>query len=50
MDDFEDAAVAAVAETSGSAFVVTRNIVDFAKSLVAAITPADFLSQHAPPS
>jgi len=32
LEDFEDAAVAAVAEASGSAFVVTRNIGDFAQS------------------
>lgn len=48
MDDFEDAAVAAIAETSDSAFVVTRNVGDFTQSPVAAITPADFLSRHAP--
>jgi hypothetical protein len=48
MDDFEDAVVAAVAAASGSAFVVTRNVGDFAQSPIAAIAPADFLSQHAP--
>ncbi len=48
LEDFEDAVVAAVAAASGSAFVVTRNVGDFAQSPVAAITPADFLSQHAP--
>jgi hypothetical protein len=42
-DDFEDAAVVAVAEASGSTFVVTRNVADFAHSPVPAITPADFL-------
>jgi hypothetical protein len=48
-DDFEDAAVMAVAEASGSTFVVTRNVADFAPSPVRAITPADFfLGQHAP--
>jgi hypothetical protein len=47
--DFEDA-VAAVAEQSGSAFIVTRNVSDFSGSLVPAITPADFLSQLAPAS
>lgn len=50
MGDFEDAAVAAVAEASGSAFVVTRNVADFAQSPVPAIAPVDFLSQHAPVS
>lgn len=48
LDDFEDAAVAAIAEASGSVFVVTRNVADFAKSPVPGIAPAEFLSQHAP--
>ena len=48
LEDFEDAAVAVVAEQSGSAFVVTRNVDDFGLSPVAAITPAAFLSQHMP--
>jgi predicted nucleic acid-binding protein len=43
--DFEDAAVATVAKVSGSAFIVTRNVADFAGSPVPAIAPADFLSQ-----
>jgi predicted nucleic acid-binding protein len=50
MDDFEDAAVAAVAGASSSVFVITRNVDDFAGSPVSAITPADSLSQHAPVS
>ena len=41
MDDFEDAVVATVARTSGSDFIVTRNVDDFANSPVPAITPAD---------
>ena len=48
MHDFEDAAVATVARTSGSDFIVTRNVDDFANSPVPAITPADFLSRFAP--
>lgn len=48
MSDFEDAAVATVAETSKSAFIITRNVTDFAGSPVFAITPADFLCQFAP--
>lgn len=48
MDDFEDAVVATVARTSGSDFIVTRNVDDFANSTVPAITPADFLSRFAP--
>jgi predicted nucleic acid-binding protein len=43
--DFEDAAVAAVARSTESVFIVTRNVDDFAGSPVPAITPADFLSQ-----
>lgn len=45
MADFEDAAVAMVAKTSASAFIVTRNVDDFLRSPVPAITPVDFLSQ-----
>ena len=45
LGDFEDAAVAAVASTSGSAFIVTRNVDDFAGATVPAMTPVDFLSQ-----
>ena len=48
LDDFEDAAVATVAEVTDSAFIITRNVGDFAGSSVRAITPADFLSQFAP--
>jgi predicted nucleic acid-binding protein len=46
MDDFEDAAVAAVAEASGSTFIITRNGADFAQSPVPGIAPADFLTLH----
>ena len=45
--DFEDAVVATVAEATHCAFIVTRNVDDFAGSPVPAITPADFLSQLA---
>jgi predicted nucleic acid-binding protein len=45
MTDFEDAAVAMVAKTSASSFIVTRNVDDFVQSPVPAITPADFLSR-----
>jgi predicted nucleic acid-binding protein len=45
LGDFEDGAVATVAKVTGSAFVVTRNVDDFAGSPVPAITPTDFLSQ-----
>ena len=43
--DFEDAAVATVAASSASAFIITRNVGDFAASRVPAISPTDFLSQ-----
>ena len=43
--DFEDAVVATVARATASAFIITRNVDDFAGSPVPAITPADFLSQ-----
>ncbi len=45
--DFEDAAVATVARATASAFIITRNVDDFAGSPVPAITPVDFLSQLA---
>jgi len=48
LDDFEDAAVASVAETSGSLFIVTRNTDDFSGAPVPAISPVDFLSRFAP--
>lgn len=47
MEDFEDAAVAMVAQTSGSAYVITRNTNDFGSSPVRAISPADFLAMLA---
>jgi hypothetical protein len=45
LGDFEDAAVAVVAKTTASAYIITRNVSDFAGSPVLAISPADFLSQ-----
>ncbi len=47
MGDFEDAAVATVAEASGSTFVVTRYIADFAQSSEPGIAPANLLILHA---
>ncbi len=44
MPDFEDAVVASVAEASGSDYIVTRNVPDFAGPPVPALTPADFLA------
>jgi hypothetical protein len=48
--DFEDAAVATVAKSTASSFIITRNVDDFAGARVPAITPADFLSQLTPQS
>ena len=45
MPDFEDAVVDAVAERNGASYILTRNIKDFAGSVVPAILPADFLNQ-----
>ena len=44
MNDFEDAVVAAIAESSGCAAIITRNITDFSQSPVPAITPEEFLA------
>lgn len=46
MDDFEDAVVATVAETTGSTWIITRNTADFVDSPISAISPTEFLSQH----
>jgi hypothetical protein len=43
MKDFEDALVASVAEVTGSDYIVTRNVPDFAGSPVPAMTPTEFL-------
>lgn len=45
MPDFEDAVVATVAETSGSALIVTRNTDDFTCSPVPAVSHLEFLGQ-----
>ena len=42
-DDFEDAVVAAGAESSGCSAIVTRNVKDFAGSPVEALTPQEWL-------
>lgn len=41
--DFEDAVVAAAAETAGCNTIVTRNVADFRDSPVAALTPEEYL-------
>ena len=47
LKDFEDAVVAAVAEVSGSDFIITRNVTDFAGASIPAITPLEFLEHLA---
>lgn len=41
--DFEDALVAATAESAGCSRIVTRNVADFAGSPVLAVTPEEFI-------
>ena len=45
MPDFEDAVVDAVAERNGASYILTRNLKDFAGSVVPAILPVDFLDK-----
>jgi predicted nucleic acid-binding protein len=42
-EDFEDAVVAAAAESSGCDAIVTRNVRDFRATPVAAVTPEEYL-------
>jgi predicted nucleic acid-binding protein len=44
VNDFEDALVSSCAKRTKSQYIVTRNIKDFDKSLVPAITPKEFLT------
>ena len=41
--DLEDAMIAALAESSSATYIVTRNLSDFKKSPVKAISPEDFI-------
>jgi predicted nucleic acid-binding protein len=43
LPDFEDALIAAAAESAAATHIVTRNLPDFRKSPVKAVTPEDFL-------
>jgi predicted nucleic acid-binding protein len=43
LSDFEDALIAAAAESASATHIVTRNLSDFRKSPVKAMTPEDFL-------
>jgi len=47
--DLEDAAVAQTAHLAGAAFIVTRNVGDFAASPVPAISPTYFINRFLPP-
>lgn len=47
--DYEDALQAVSAEACGAIWLVTRNISDFSKSRVPAITPPGFLQIHPAP-
>jgi predicted nucleic acid-binding protein len=42
--DFEDSVISAVAARNNADYIITRNVGDFAKSLVPAISPYDFLN------
>jgi len=44
--DFEDAVVAAAAESAYCTHIITRNLRDFAHSPVSAITPEEFLAAN----
>jgi predicted nucleic acid-binding protein len=43
MADFEDALQVAAAQTCGASYIITRNVRDFVKSPIAAMTPDSFL-------
>ena len=44
--DFEDAVVASTAAREKADYIITRNTDDYGKSLVLAISPADFIKTH----
>ena len=43
--DFEDAIQSATAESVHADYIITRNVKDFSKGKIAAITPSDFLAK-----
>jgi hypothetical protein len=45
MKDFEDALQAAVALTFGARFIITRNVSDYRRSPVPAISPSEFIKK-----
>jgi predicted nucleic acid-binding protein len=42
--DFEDAVIAAIARREKADYIITRNIKDYSKSPIPAITPEEFLA------
>ena len=48
MTDFEDALQAAAARANGAAFIISRNVKDFKRSHVPALTPSDCLARFRP--
>ncbi|MBF0202483.1 MAG: PIN domain-containing protein [Desulfamplus sp.] len=46
MKDFEDAVVAAISESSHCQTIITRNVTDFEKSPIPALTPEEFLVEN----
>ena len=48
MADFEDALQAAAAWANGATFIISRNVKDFKRSQVPALTPSDYLSRFHP--
>lgn len=45
MRDYEDAVMTATARRTGMDFIVTRNLKDYERSQVPAVSPADFLAR-----
>jgi len=46
IDDFEDAVIEVSSNKNGAKYIITRNIRDFKKSIVYAITPEEFIAFH----
>jgi predicted nucleic acid-binding protein len=47
IEDFEDAVIEVSSKEKNVDYIITRNIKDFKKSLVKALTPEEFLANHA---
>ena len=48
MTDFEDALQAVAARANGAAFIISRNVKEFKRSHVPALTPSDYLARFHP--